>query len=177
VGLWTNQTALLEELDKLPDMGRSVIEHYSDTARAWGKRLDIERFYFLGSGPRYGLAAELSLKMKEMTLSHSEPFHFPEFRHGPQSMVTENTLMVGLVSVVNREIETAVLEDMRKRGAHVMQIGEQGGDTAFNSGLSETAHKILCLPIGQLMAFARALEKGLDPDHPHNLDAVVRLSS
>jgi glucosamine--fructose-6-phosphate aminotransferase (isomerizing) len=114
--------------------------------------------------------------MKEMTLSHSEPFHFPEFRHGPQSMVTENTLVVGLVSAVNAEIEIAVLGDMRKRGAHILQVAEQGGDTAFNSGLSEAAHNILCLPIGQLMAFARALEKGLDPDHPHNLDAVVRLS-
>jgi glucosamine--fructose-6-phosphate aminotransferase (isomerizing) len=35
--------------------------------------------------------------MKEMSLSHSEPFHFMEFRHGPMSMVTDTTAIVGLV--------------------------------------------------------------------------------
>ena len=65
-------------------------------AQSIGADLDLDRFYFLGSGPRYGLACELSLKMKEMSLTHSEPFHFMEFRHGPMSMVTESTVIVGL---------------------------------------------------------------------------------
>ena len=65
-----------------------------------GGDLTLDRFYFLGSGPRYGLACEVNLKMKEMTLTHSEPFHFLEFRHGPKSMVCESALVAGLLGSV-----------------------------------------------------------------------------
>jgi glucosamine--fructose-6-phosphate aminotransferase (isomerizing) len=46
---------------------------------------------------------------------------------------------------------------------------------AFNSGLPENVRGVLYLPVLHLMAYARALSKGLDPDNPTNLDAVVRL--
>lgn len=90
--------APLTRLHDLPEGCARLLEHYAPVAERFGENLELERFYFLGSGPRYGLACEASLKLKEMTLTHSEPFHFLEFRHGPQSMVTESTLMVGLVS-------------------------------------------------------------------------------
>jgi glucosamine 6-phosphate synthetase-like amidotransferase/phosphosugar isomerase protein len=32
------------------------------------------------------------------------------------------------------------------------------------------------LPVLQLLAYYRALRRGLDPDRPTNLDAVVKLS-
>ena len=76
----------------MPQAGRRLLERLSHVAQGLGEDDTLEWFYFLGSGMRYGLAAELSLKMKEMTLSHSEPFHFLEFRHGPQSMVTDKHL-------------------------------------------------------------------------------------
>ena len=135
----------------------------------------LDRFYFLGSGPRYGLACELSLKMKEMSLSHSEPFHFLEFRHGPKSMLTPNTRMVGLVSEANRVHELAVLDEMRQHGAQVLALGERDADVAFASQVSEAAWNVLSLPVGQLLVFERAVQRGLDPDHPRNLDAVVKL--
>jgi glucosamine 6-phosphate synthetase-like amidotransferase/phosphosugar isomerase protein len=34
---------------------------------------------------------------------------------------------------------------------------------------------VLYLPVLQMMACYRAVAKGLNPDQPHNLDAVVRL--
>ncbi|MCZ7672501.1 MAG: hypothetical protein M5U34_37905 [Chloroflexi bacterium] len=50
------------------------------------------------------------MKMKEMTLTDSEPFHFFEFRHGPMSMVNELTTIVGLLSEEQREEEERVLQ-------------------------------------------------------------------
>ena len=35
--------------------------------------LDLAILLTVSAGPRYGLACELSLKMKEMSISHSEP--------------------------------------------------------------------------------------------------------
>jgi glucosamine--fructose-6-phosphate aminotransferase (isomerizing) len=114
--------------------------------------------------------------MKEMSLSHSEPFYFLEFRHGPISMVTPETLIVALLSVAHRPQEMAVLADARARGARVLAMGEGAADVPFAAGLSESAADLLYLPIGQMLAFARARSRGLDPDRPQNLTAVVRLA-
>ena len=46
----------------------------------------INQIIFLGSGWNYGLASEVMLKMKEMSLTLSEAFHFLEYRHGPKAM-------------------------------------------------------------------------------------------
>ena len=90
----------------------------------WVSDLDLERFYWLGSGPRQGLACELSLKMKEMSLTHSEPFHFMEFRHGPKAMVTPQALVIGLRSTRNGSYETAVLEDVKSLRGRVLDMAE-----------------------------------------------------
>ena len=176
-GIYGGHTTLIGELASLPASGRNLLRRCADLAAQWGGRTNLDRLYFLGSGPRYGLACELNLKMKEMSLTHSEPFHFMEFRHGPQSMVTSQTLIVGLLSEQNRVHENQVLDDMRSRGAQVLSIAESGADVSFTSGLTEAARNVLCLPFGQIMAFERSLAKGLNPDRPNNLDAVVRLNS
>jgi glutamine---fructose-6-phosphate transaminase (isomerizing) len=173
--LWSDKQDLLESLQKLPALEHRVLDEALQQARWLGQDSSLDRFYFLGSGPRYGLGCELSLKMKEMSLSYSEPYHFLEFRHGPKAMVTPSTLIVGLLSQKNYEPENAVLEDMRTLGARVLAIGEREGDIVFGSGLEEAAVTPLYLGPGQLLALERALSKGLNPDRPHNLDSVVKL--
>jgi glutamine---fructose-6-phosphate transaminase (isomerizing) len=74
--------------------GSHLITNYRHVAEIYGTNHDINQVFFLGSGPRYGLACELSLKMKEMSQTVTEPFHFLEFRHGPISMVDNHTLVV-----------------------------------------------------------------------------------
>jgi glucosamine--fructose-6-phosphate aminotransferase (isomerizing) len=113
--------------------------------------------------------------MKEMTLTHSEPFHFLEFRHGPMSMVDESTLVVGLLSDSNRVHEAKVLSEMEGLGGTVASLGESEADICFESGIPESVHGVLYLPVLQLMAFHRSLAKGLDPDRPAHLTAVVKL--
>jgi glucosamine--fructose-6-phosphate aminotransferase (isomerizing) len=174
--LWTSDSALFNELASLPAAGRGLLESSAELACSIGGNLDFDRFYFLGSGPRYGLACEYALKMKEMSLTHSEPFHFMEFRHGPMSMATESAVIVGLVSETNRAQELKVLDEMRERGARIVLVGERDVEVAFRSGLSEAARGVLYLPFAQLIGYERSLAKGLNPDQPHNLTAVVKLA-
>jgi glucosamine--fructose-6-phosphate aminotransferase (isomerizing) len=164
-----------QSLGKLPSVGGKLIAEYDSLAQKFGANLDLDRVYFLGSGIRYGLACEVNLKMKEMTLTHSEPFHFLEFRHGPMSMVNEHALVVGLVSEKNFSHEQAVLNEMRALGGHILALGESGLDVCFDSGIPEAGRAVLYLPVLQLMAFYRSLAKGLNPDQPKNLSAVVVL--
>lgn len=112
--------------------------------------------------------------MKEMSLTHSEPFHFMEFRHGPISIVTPATVILGRVSETNRAHELQVLAELGACGARCSAIGEAGVEVEFQSGLSEAARNILYLPVGQLIACERSLARRLNPDRPHGLSAVVK---
>ena len=166
---------LVEAMGKLPEVGNLIIAKYELYAKSLGENLSFDRFYFLGSGIRYGLACEANLKMKEMTLTHSEPFYFLEFRHGPMSMVNENTVVVGMLSDTNRVHEAKVLAEMEEFGGTVASLGESDADVEFNSDIPESVRSVLYLPVLQLMAFHRSLAKGLNPDRPANLTAVVKL--
>ena len=169
------QDDLLEPMNKLPQAGDWLIDKYESFAKELGENLDFDRFYFLGSGIRYGLACEANLKMKEMTLTNSEPFHFLEFRHGPMSMVNGNTVVVGMLSDANRFHEARVLAEMKMLGAAVAVLGESDADVELESQIPESVRGVLYLPVLQLMAFHRAVAKGLNPDRPNNLTAVVKL--
>jgi glutamine---fructose-6-phosphate transaminase (isomerizing) len=181
---WARREELFDSLIRLPEAGTRLMENYVHLAADLGRDATIDRFYWLGSGPRHGLACELSLKMKEMSLSHSEPFHFMEFRHGPKSMVTPSSLTIGLSSTINGQQETSVLEDVKALGGRVLTVAESGTESSpsgvdpevhFESGLDEAVRNVLYLPVGQLIAFERSISKGLNPDRPSNLDAVVKL--
>ncbi len=173
--LWAEREDLFEQMGKLAGAGQRLLDLYGQLPAKVVQDEAIDRFYFLGSGLRYGLACELSLKMKEMSLSHSEPFHFMEFRHGPMSMVTPSTVLVGLLSEQNRAQERLVLDEMARRGARLVVMAEADADVEFQSGVNEAVRNVLYLPIGQLIAFERSLYRSFDPDRPHNLNAVVRL--
>jgi glucosamine--fructose-6-phosphate aminotransferase (isomerizing) len=166
---------LLSAMEKLPLLGVKLIRKYDGLARRFGENLDLDRFYFLGSGPRYGLACETNLKMKEMTLTRSEPFHFFEFRHGPMSLVTNTSVIIGMRSSVNANHEQTVLDEMKNLGGQILSLGESDADIAFESRLPEEVRNVLYLPVLQLMAFYRAVAKDLDPDNPRNLSAVIHL--
>jgi glucosamine--fructose-6-phosphate aminotransferase (isomerizing) len=166
---------LVEATGRLPEVGNWVIRNYEAYAKAIGENLDFDRFYFLGSGIRYGLACEANLKMKEMTLTHSEPFHFLEFRHGPMSMVDRNAVVVGLLSDTNGTHEAKVLSEMETLGGVALSLGEMGADVSFHSTIPEGVRGVLYLPILQLMAFYRSVAKGLNPDQPNHLTSVVQL--
>lgn len=173
-----------EAMQALPAIGEQLISSYHDLARHLGQSSRFDRFYFLGSGLQYGLACEANLKMKEMSLSISEAFHFMEFRHGPMSIVNERTLVVGLLSETARAYELAVLEEMRALGAQTLALTEQpvaereaDYQVCFHAGLPETGRAALYLPVLQLLGFYRAISNGQDPDQPHNLTAVVVLEA
>jgi glucosamine--fructose-6-phosphate aminotransferase (isomerizing) len=172
----------VQQMHKLPTIGTQLISTYHALAQQLGENPQFERFYFLGSGLQYGLANEINLKMKEMSLSVAEAFHFMEFRHGPMSMVNEHTLVVGFLSDGAQPYELAVLREMRASGAQTLVLSDQPvpADAAdyqvtFHSELPETNRAVLYLPVLQLLSYYRARKNGQHPDQPHNLTAVVML--
>jgi len=164
---------------RLPAQCQQLLDSYGDLAETLGADQGIERFFFLGSGALYGIACEAMLKMKEMSLSYSEAFHTLEFRHGPMSMAAENSLVIGLISAESARQELQVLLEMRRMGAGALSIGSLATDLprhiALPNDLPTWNSPVLHLPVLQLLAYHRALHNGQNPDHPHNLSAVVSL--
>jgi glucosamine--fructose-6-phosphate aminotransferase (isomerizing) len=171
--------------------GMSALEGLAPRAAEWIARAErraealagtFSRAYLLGTGERWGLAHEAALKLKETALAEAEAFQTLEFRHGPQSMVDSQTLVIGLVGDDNREAELSVLREMKALGGRVLAIGEDledGGEIdtlSFRSGLPERARSPLYLAPLQLLACHRALRQGLDPDNPRNLTFAVQLA-
>lgn len=173
----------LDALDRLPGLGRKLIEAFEPMAKSLGESPELERFYFLGSGVQYGLANETMLKMKEMSLSYSEGYHFMEFRHGPKSMINRQTLVLGLLSRDAHPHETKVLSEIREMGGKVVSFEPAAVDLEsdyqvhLDQEIAPWALPVLYLPVLQLLAFYRAVSRGYDPDNPRNLTSVVFLDA
>lgn len=184
-GILSGNKEVITNLQKTPEVLRKLIARYKTFMEKLGRDLSIERLFYLGDGPLYGIACEAMLKAKEMSCSWVEAYHALEFRHGPMSLVTDKTLVVGLISDIASEAELKVLRDMKKLGARTLAILESaeikdlsGIDDVIelNSGINEVDRTALYLPLMQWLAFYRSLEKGLDPDNPVNLSKVVYLA-
>lgn len=172
------------ELEGLPTHGVRVMEESHPFIQRTAEDERYTQFFFLGSGGYYGLACEASLKMKEMSLSQAEAFHSLEFRHGPKSMLAENSLVIALLSDSAMSYEVPLLAELRGYGAQVLALVERRSKEGLgvvdyviplHSGLSELARGLLFMPPLQLLGYYRAMAKGLDPDRPAHLDPVVRL--
>jgi glucosamine--fructose-6-phosphate aminotransferase (isomerizing) len=184
-GALAGDQSCLARLRRLPGALRALFENAGDLPRRLAGDLSLQRFFYLGGGPLYGLACEAMIKTKEITCSWAEAFHPLEFRHGPMAVAGPGALVVGFLSDSGAPAEQRLLQDMHGLGATTLAIGEalpagplEGLDYAVDlaCGLDQWDRGPLYLPLVQQMAYYRALEKGLDPDRPTHLSMVVELS-
>jgi fructoselysine-6-P-deglycase FrlB-like protein len=138
------------------DLGRAV----ADADRAVGEEIDpellaAEQFTILGRGWTVGLAHEAALKMREAAQLWTESYPTMEYRHGPISIAAP-----GRVVWHFGEAPAALATEVRSTGAR------------FEAGNLDPMAELVR---AQLVALARALALGLDPDSPRNLTRSVIL--
>lgn len=147
------------------------------------KHSNVDFIVILGQGVNYGVANECVNKIKEMSLSKTEAFHTLEYRHGPMSLVDENTLIVLLPTGNTGELERTLLMEMKEKGAVVAVIGEDTGlDWSFcdyklltKTGLNDRQLSVVTGVIGQMLGLEIAQSKGLNPDTPRHLAQAIVL--
>lgn len=167
--------------ERLPVLGDRLLQQSETLIAQLGSRLDFDRLVFLGSGLQNGVASEAMLKMTEMSLSFSSAYHFLEYRHGPMSLVTESSLVSGLVSRQGFAQELQVMKEMRDLGAATLSLVPSSSAALpdwhieLPDNVPDWLRPVLYLPPLQLLAYYRAIAKGLDPDNPRNLTAVIQL--
>ena len=89
-------------------------------------------------------------------------------------------MVVGMVGADSFAHENAVMTEMGEMGGKTLALvpgkSSAGQVTVYlPDNLPAWTMPVLYLPVVQSMAHARAMAKGLDPDNPRNLSAVVFL--
>ncbi|HNS72506.1 MAG TPA: SIS domain-containing protein [bacterium] len=178
------QSGLLELFDQVPQASRRVmLEHEAAVAAAAERATELESdFCFLGQGPFFGLANEAALKIKEMAISTSISFHALEYRHGPMSVVRDDTVICILLSQAGAGYELQLARDMKNLGARVLLFHgdsavEANGAVGFRmpGKFGDLFNAFMYMPLLQLYGYYHARFKGINPDAPKNLSAVVML--
>ncbi len=137
---------------------------------------DFRNVIFLGSGILYPVALEAMLKMKEMAIFWSEAYPTFEVRHGFKSIADDGTLVVLLVENP-LDWHGKLTEEFQSQGARVLTVG--GKDTGADyfievPELTPPGNLVLYTPVIQLLAYHKAVKRGLNPDSPRFLSKVVK---
>ncbi len=175
----------LNALHRLPELCQAQMEHYHELGKKVGQRTDLVRYACVGNGHFFGLAREAQLKIKETVLLPADAYPMLEFRHGPQSNVDRQMLIIAFLSDRALQEEIRFLRDMKAFGGVVWAFCDRAGKELrtyadytleLDSGLDELSRGLLYMPAVQFMAYYRSLAQGLNPDQPRHLSYWVDTS-
>lgn len=108
--------------------------------------------FCLARGYSFATAMETSLKLIECALVPCKGYSTADFEHGPSALAAPDAFILGYgeLPAIAREAEHAVF----------------GGTPTPDAPIQE-------ILFGQWLAYEAAVAKGLDPDHPRNLNKVT----
>lgn len=140
--------------------------------------------FYLGRNIDYVSMLEGSLKLKEITYIHSESFPAGELKHGPISLIEEDTPVIALITHEETAAKTiSNIKEVKARGAYVVLIIEDGivdsidkncyDEVIYLPKTDEYTCPILSIIPLQLIAYYTAKKKNLDIDKPRNLAKSV----
>ncbi|MDR3793329.1 MAG: SIS domain-containing protein [Terracidiphilus sp.] len=183
-------TARADELLALPGQMEKKLDGWRAQMQALAaKYREASTFLYLGRGIHYAIAREGALKLKEASYVHAEGYPVGELKHGPNALVSDRVPLVVLAtvdngldaSVVRYEKTLQLLADMKKQGAQVIALANEGdhavaglaADVVTVPGSSEYLLPLLEVVPLQLFSYFMALEHGVDVDKPRNLSKAV----
>jgi glutamine---fructose-6-phosphate transaminase (isomerizing) len=178
------EAQLIAALDGLPEKVRPWLKANAAKIQDFGAKRGFADLVFLGQGAHYWLAQEAALKVTEMSSSYAQAYHTLEFRHGPRSIASRDTLITFFMSDAAEEEETLLVSELKELGAPTLVIVNRAtpaltrsSDLLIELGLDvpEIARLAPAAIPAQLLGVAIGLRKGLNPDAPKNLNRVVTL--
>ena len=139
--------------------------------------------FFIGRNLDSATCLEGSLKLKEIAYVHAEAYAAGELKHGPISLIEQNTLVIAVATVPELFEKTmSNVKEVKARGANVLGVSTEDmqgelAKTVDESLLVPRIHPLLqpSLNVVPLQAFSyyAALARGCDVDKPRNLAKSV----
>ena len=175
--------AIVAAVEKLPDQMEQFLAGLEDVKYFASRYFNHNSVFFIGRNLDYAMGLEGSLKLKEISYTHSEAYASGELKHGTISLIEEGTLVVALGTygpLFDKAMSNVV--EVKARGAEVLALTTESyagrmGKTADSLIVIPDTHPILQPSLGvvalQLFAYYVALQRGCDIDKPRNLAKSV----
>ncbi|KAH0891868.1 hypothetical protein HID58_054297 [Brassica napus] len=180
----TRREAIVDGLLDLPNKVREVLkldEEMKDLAQLL---IDEQSLLVFGRGYNYATALEGALKVKEVSLMHSEGILAGEMKHGPLALVDEN---LPIAVIATRDAcfskQQSVIQQLHARKGRLIVMCSKGDAASVSSSGSCRAIEVPqvedCLqpvvnivPL-QLLAYHLTVLRGHNVDQPRNLAKSV----
>ena len=144
---------------------------------------DNHDVFFIGRNLDSPTCMEGSLKLKEIAYVHSEAYAAGELKHGPISLIEQDTLVVAVAGVPDLFDKTmSNVKEVKARGANVLGVttedmAEEIAKSVDRYLLVPKTHPLLqpslnIVPL-QVFSYYVALARGCDVDKPRNLAKSV----
>ena len=174
---------LVEELQTLPAKMEKVLENTEEIKYLASRYFNHSSVFYIGRNLDYALGLEGSLKLKEISDSHSEASASGELKHGTISLIEDGTLVVALGTYTPLfEKALSNIIEVKARGADIVALTTE----SRRSDMEKTVENVLTVPDThiilqpslsivplQLFAYYVALQRGCDIDKPRNLAKSV----
>ncbi|MDR0889449.1 MAG: glutamine--fructose-6-phosphate transaminase (isomerizing) [Oscillospiraceae bacterium] len=139
--------------------------------------------FFIGRNVDSATCMEGSLKLKELAYVHSEAYAAGELKHGPISLIEENTLVIAVATTAELFDKTmSNVKEVKARGANVLGLTTEN----YREEIAKTVDSLLTVPKThpllqpslnviplQVFSYYVALARGCDVDKPRNLAKSV----
>ncbi len=178
----TQIKALLNELRKVPDQIRWVLQRESEVENIAQKFYAAKSIFYLGRGFNYPTALEAALKNKEISYMHAEGYPAGELKHGPIAMI-DSEFPVVCICTKSKTYEKMIsnIKEVEARSGRIMLVASRSDrditrlakDVIFVPDTWEEISPIVNIVPLQLLAYQIARLKGCDIDKPRNLAKSV----
>ena len=168
--------------DELPEVISAIIANNEPIKAAARSLHETKSMFFIGRGSDTYLASEGSLKLKEITYTHSEAYAAGELKHGTISLIEEGTPVVSLANDPRMyEKMLSNIREVKARGAKIIAVCAKDADDIIKvadhwlevPAIRSDIAGIAAATSLQLLAYYLAANRGLDVDKPRNLAKSV----
>ena len=182
----------IAKVEKIMAAGQSFLDGKYGIAQKIVSEYDFNRIVYLGSNCLKGIAQESALKMLELTAGKVVTMYDTPlgFRHGPKSIIDDNTITVVYLSdnAYTRQYEVDLIKEMsgQRKGNKIVAVSSHADDAVaalvdymvVYDLAGETESALLGLDdilFAQTLAVLKSLSMGITPDNPCPTGEVNRV--
>ncbi len=173
---------ILKDVKKLPDYIEELLNRRDDYKKIAEEIKDYNDVFFIGRGVDYALAQEGSLKLKEISYTHSEAYAAGELKHGTISLIEDKTPVIAVITDYDIALKTiSNVKEVKSRGANVICITNRNLSNDSNlydekiviPKVNDLFEPLLTVIPLQMIAYELAKIKECSIDKPRNLAKSV----
>ena len=188
IGRRAARDAVIDDMARLPGAVKRALGLDGAMRELAASLVDETSLLVFGRGYNYATALEAALKVKEVSLMHSEGILAGEMKHGPLALV-DDALPIVVVATRDRMHGKmlSVIAQLRARSARLIVVCNEGDDDVSaacgpQDALVRVPHVVDALqpvvnivPL-QLLAYHLTVLRGHDVDQPRNLAKSVTVT-